>query len=93
MFIFANSIVKFNEFNYGEWSKKIWFTFGVITLDFAIVIDVEPLDITKDNSHEKPRCKRREQPNKLSLNLMRLLMTESIKSSMSMTEKGRKFIE
>ena len=36
MFAFANSIVKFNELNYGEWSEKIWFTLGVIECEFTI---------------------------------------------------------
>ena len=55
MFAFANSIVKFNELNFGEWSKKIWVTLDVIEWEFTIVNE-ESSAITIDISEcEKSR--------------------------------------
>ncbi|KAL0714425.1 hypothetical protein Bca4012_021404 [Brassica carinata] len=94
VFASANSVVKFNGLNYGEWVEQIRFTLGVMALDSAILTDEEPSAITVDSSEsEKSRYERWERSNRLSLNLMRLTMAESIKPSMPKTEKAREFIE
>ncbi|XP_048605344.1 uncharacterized protein LOC125582928 [Brassica napus] len=94
VFASANSVVKFNGLNYGEWFEQIRFTLGVMALDSAILSDEEPSAITVDSSKsEKSRYERWERSNRLSLNLMRLTMAESIKPSMPKTEKAREFIE
>ena len=94
VFASANSVVKFNGLNYGEWFEQIRFTLGVMALDSAILTDEEPSAITVDSSEsEKSRYERWERSNRLSLNLMRLTMAESIKPSMPKTEKAREFIE
>ena len=80
VFASANSVVKFNGINYGEWFEQIRFTLGVMALDSAILSDEEPSAITVDSSEsEKSRYERWERSNRLSLNLMRLTMAESIK--------------
>ena len=42
VFASANSVVKFNGLNYGEWFEQIRFTLGVMALDSAILTDEEP---------------------------------------------------
>ncbi|WZZ03027.1 hypothetical protein YC2023_088948 [Brassica napus] len=94
VFASVNSVVKFNGLNYGEWFEQIRFTLGVMALDSAILTDEEPSAITVDSSEsEKSRYERWERSNRLSLNLMRLTMAESIKPSIPKTEKAREFLE
>ncbi|CAA7053517.1 unnamed protein product [Microthlaspi erraticum] len=94
LFASANSVVKFNGLNYGEWSEQIWFTLGVMALDSAILTDDEPAAIIEESSEaEKSRFERWERSNRLSLNLMRMTMAESIKPSMPKTEKAREFLQ
>lgn len=94
LFASANSVVKFNGLNYGEWSEQIRFSLGVMALDSAILTDEEPSAITEESSEsEKSRYERWERSNRLSLNLMRMTMAESIKPSMPTTEKAREFLQ
>ncbi|KAG7564986.1 Integrase catalytic core [Arabidopsis suecica] len=94
LFASANSVVKFNGLNYEEWSEQIRFTLGVMTLDHAILTDEEPSAITEESSEtEKSRYESWERSNRLSLNLMRMTMAESVKPSMPKTEKAREFIK
>lgn len=94
LFASANSVVKFNGLNYGEWSDQIRFTLGAMALDRAIITDEEPSAITEESSeNEKSKYEAWERSNRLSLNLMRMTMAESIKPSMPKTEKAREFIE
>ncbi|KAG7578785.1 Zinc finger CCHC-type [Arabidopsis thaliana x Arabidopsis arenosa] len=94
LFASANSVVKFNGLNYEEWSEQIRFILGVMTLDHAILTDEEPSAITEESSEtEKSRYESWERSNRLSLNLMRMTMAESVKPSMPKTEKAREFIK
>ncbi|XP_042059437.1 uncharacterized protein LOC121803930 [Salvia splendens] len=90
----ANSVVKFNGQNYGEWSEQIRFSLGVMSLDHAILTEDEPAAITEESSEtDKSRYETWERSNRLSLNLMRMTMAESFKPSMPKTESAREFIE
>lgn len=92
MFATANSVLKFNGLNYDEWSEQIRFTLGIMALDLAILTE-EPSAITDDSSEtEKSRYEACERSNRLSLNLMRMTMAESIKPSMPKTENARDFM-
>ncbi|XP_024004861.1 uncharacterized protein LOC112082010 [Eutrema salsugineum] len=94
LFASANSVIKFNGLNYGEWFEQIRFTLGVMALDSAILTDEEPSAITEDSSEsEKSRYERWERSNRLSLNLMKMTMVESIKPSMPKTEKAKEFLQ
>ena len=50
VFASADSVVKFNGFNYAEWFEQIQFTLSVMALDSAILTDEEPSAITVDSS-------------------------------------------
>ncbi|KAK9725947.1 hypothetical protein RND81_05G179600 [Saponaria officinalis] len=90
----ANSVVKFNGLSYDEWSEQIRFTLGIMALDLAILSDEEPSAITdKSSKDEISLYETWERSNRLSLNLMRLTMAESIKPSMPKTEKAREFMK
>nr|ABW74555.1 gag-pol protein [Boechera divaricarpa] len=90
----ANSVTKFNGLNYGEWSEQIRFTLGVMGLDRAIISNEKPPAITVDSSEsDKTRYENWERYNRLSLNLMRMSMAESIKPSMPKTENAMEFLE
>ena len=85
--------MKFNRLNYEEWSKQIRFFLGVMFLDQAILTDEEPAAITVESSEtEKSRYETCERSILLCLNLLKMLMSESIKPSMPKTEKAREFI-
>ena len=94
MYAYANSVIKFNGQNYGEWSEQIRFSLGVMALDHAILTEDEPSAITDESSEtEKSQHETWERSNRLSLNLMRMTMAENFKPSMPKTESAREFIE
>ncbi|XP_056856782.1 uncharacterized protein LOC130506169 [Raphanus sativus] len=65
-----------------------------MALDSTILTDEEPSTITVDSSEsENSHCERWKRSNRLSLNLMRLTMVESINPSIPKTEKAREFIK
>ncbi|XP_010421914.1 PREDICTED: uncharacterized protein LOC104707286 [Camelina sativa] len=65
-----------------------------MALNSAILIDKEHVAITANSFEtEKSRYEIWERSNRLSLNLMRMTMAESVKPSMPKTEKTREFIE
>ncbi|ESQ47305.1 hypothetical protein EUTSA_v10028068mg [Eutrema salsugineum] len=65
-----------------------------MALDSAILMEDEPSAITVDSSEsEKYWYERWKLFNRLSLNLMRLMMAESMKPLMPKTEKARKFLQ
>ncbi|GAB2295826.1 hypothetical protein Dimus_038381 [Dionaea muscipula] len=93
IFASANSVVKFNGLNYDDWSEQIRFTLGIMALDLAILTDEKPSAITDASSEsEKSRYEAWERANRLSLNLMRMTMAESVKPSMPKTENAREFM-
>ncbi|GAB2270880.1 hypothetical protein Dimus_038883 [Dionaea muscipula] len=93
IFASANSVVKFNGLNYDDWSEQIRFTLGIMALDLAILTDEKPSAITDASSeNEKSRYEAWERANRLSLNLMRMTMAESVKPSMPKTENAREFM-
>lgn len=93
VFASANSIVKFNGLNYDDWSEQIRFTLGCMALDLAIIMEEQPSTITDASSEtEKSLYERWERSNRLSLNLMRMTMAESIKPSMPKTDNAREFM-
>jgi hypothetical protein len=86
--------VKFNGQNYDDWSEQIRFTLGIMALDLAIIVKEKPAAITDESSDaEKSFYEAWERVNRLSLNLMRMTMAESIKPSMPKTENAREFLE
>ncbi|KAL2246808.1 UNVERIFIED_CONTAM: Retrovirus-related Pol polyprotein from transposon TNT 1-94 [Sesamum indicum] len=93
MFASSNSVIKFNELNYAEWSEQIHFQLGIMNLDLAIVIDGKPKAITDTSTTaEKSYFEAWEKSNRLSLNLMRMTMAESVKPSMPKTDDAREFL-
>lgn len=86
--------MKFNGQNYDDWSEQIRFTLGIMALDLAIIVKEKPAAITDESSDaEKSFYEAWERANRLSLNLMRMTMAESIKPSMPKTENAREFLE
>ncbi|KAL2236224.1 UNVERIFIED_CONTAM: hypothetical protein Sindi_1354600 [Sesamum indicum] len=93
MFASSNSIIKFNGFNYAEWSEQIHFQLGVMNLDLAIVIEGKSKAIADTSTAaEKSYFEAWEKSNQLGLNLMRMTIAESTKPSMPKTDNAREFL-
>ena len=89
----ASSIVKFNELNFPEWSEQVQFHLGVMDLDLTLLTD-KPAAITETSSAEQRSFhKTWEKSNRLSLMLMRMTITESIKSTIPKSDDAKKFLE
>ncbi|KAI5443778.1 hypothetical protein KIW84_012428 [Lathyrus oleraceus] len=94
MFALDNTMTKFNELNYADWSEKIQFQLGVMNLDMALIMDEKPAAIMEDSTEdEKALLEDWERSNRLSLNLMRMTMADNIKPSIPNTENAREFMK
>lgn len=79
--------------NCEDWSEQVRFTLGIVALDLAILIDEQPPAVSETSSEaEKSIYEAWERSNRLSLNLMRMIMAENIKPSMPKTENAKEFM-
>ncbi|XP_031286640.1 uncharacterized protein LOC116145330 [Pistacia vera] len=97
-FIFATStfhasyVVKFNGFNYNEWSEQVEYYLGVQNLDLALMTE-KPTDLTENSTDEERSFhKKWERSNRLSLKFLRMTMASEIKTSFPATEYAKKFM-
>ncbi|XP_031282136.1 uncharacterized protein LOC116140678 [Pistacia vera] len=88
----ASSVVKFNEFNYNEWSEQVEYYLSVQNLDLSLMIE-KPIDLTENNTdEERPFRKEWERSNRLRLKFLRMIMVSEIKTSFPTTEYAREFM-
>ncbi|XP_031276888.1 uncharacterized protein LOC116135327 [Pistacia vera] len=90
--LYASSIIKFNEFNYNEWSEQVEYHLGVQNLDLALMTE-KPADLTENNTDEERSFhKKWERSNRLSLKYLRMTVVSEIKTSLPTTEYAREFM-
>ncbi|XP_031257536.1 uncharacterized protein LOC116115537 [Pistacia vera] len=88
----ASYIVKFNGFNYNEWSEQVEYYLGIQNLDLALMTK-KPIDLTKNNTDEERSFhKEWERLNRLSLKFLRMTMASEIKTSFPATEYAKEFM-
>ncbi|XP_031265980.1 uncharacterized protein LOC116124392 [Pistacia vera] len=88
----ASSVIKFNGFNYNEWSEQVEYYLGVQNLDLALMTE-KPADLTENSTNEeRPFHKEWERSNRLSLKYLRMTMVSEIKISLPTTEYAREFM-
>jgi len=89
----SSGFVKFNGFNYAEWAEHIQFQLGVMNLDLALAMEQKPAALTDESTDaEKSTYEAWDRSNRLSLNLMRLMVAENVKPSMPKTENAKEFM-
>jgi len=89
----ASSIVKFNGLNFPEWSEQVQFHLGVLDLDLTLLID-KLAAITETSSVEQRSFhKTWKRSNRLSLMLILMTITESIRSTIPKIDDAKKFLE
>ncbi|XP_031252257.1 uncharacterized protein LOC116110175 [Pistacia vera] len=97
-FVFASSalhalsVVKFNGFNYNEWSKQVKCYLGVQNLNLTLMTE-NPIDLI-ENSTDKERSfhKKWERSNRLSLKALWMTMVSKIRISFPTIKYAREFI-
>lgn len=84
----------FSGLNYVDWSEKIQFQPSVMDLNTILIIDEKSTTITENIiDDEMYLFKVWERSYKLSLNLMKIIMSENVKLYIPKTENARKFME
>ncbi|CAL0309991.1 unnamed protein product [Lupinus luteus] len=91
-FALGNRCVKFNGLNYADWSEQIQFQLGVLELDLAIIMDNEPTITETSSEADKTLYEAWERSNRLSLSLMKMSISDNVKSSMPKTKNAREFM-
>ncbi|KAF7814761.1 UBN2 domain-containing protein [Senna tora] len=92
LFAVGNGLLKFNGMNYVDWSEQIQFQLGAMDLDLAIVSE-KPAAITETSVEgAKSLYEAWKRSNRLSLNLMKMMMAKNVKPSMSQTDNAKKFM-
>ena len=86
-------MVKLNGLNYAYWSERIQFQLGVMDLDLALVCDKNLTTIIETSTEaDKSLYGVWKRSNRLRLNLMKMMMTENVNSSMPKTNNEKEFM-
>ncbi|XP_073280621.1 uncharacterized protein [Primulina huaijiensis] len=89
----ASSISMFNGLNFSDWCEQIQFHLGVLGLDLSLQVE-KPAAITDVSSDdEKIILEAWERSNRLSLMLMRMSVTNNIKSALPHTDIAKEFMK
>ena len=89
----SSGFVKINGFNYAEWAEHIQFQLGVMNLDLALAMEQKPAALTDESTDaEKSTYEAWDRSNRLSLNLMRMMIAENVKPSMPKTGNAKEFM-
>ncbi|KAJ0081887.1 hypothetical protein Patl1_12174 [Pistacia atlantica] len=88
----ASSVVKFNGFNYNEWSEQVGYYLGIQNLELALMTE-KLTDLTKNSiDEERSFHKEWERSNRLSLKFLRMTIASEIKTSFLVTKYAREFM-
>lgn len=74
-------------------AEHIQFQLGAMYLDLALVMEQKPAELNNESTDdEKSTYKAWDRSNRLSLNLMRMMIAENVKPSMPKTENAKEFM-
>ena len=82
----------FNGLNFFDWNEQVQFHLSVLDHDLAMLEEKFVTIIDVSSNEEKVHYKTWERSNRLSLMLMRMTVTNSIKTALPKTESAKKFM-
>ena len=82
----------FNGLNFSNWNEQVQFHFGVLDLDLAILEEKFVTITDASNNEEKAHYKAWERSNRLKLMFTRMIVADSIKTTLPMINNAKKFM-
>ena len=82
----------FNGLNFSYWTEQVQFHLGILDLDLAMLEEKFVTIIDVSSNEEKVHYKTWERSNRLSLMLMRMIVADSIKTTLPKIESAKRFI-